>query len=69
MKLSTDICNAFIITKFTAAVRGGQGTGEPGTHDFQITFDILLTRQLHLYVPSKNLHFHLHRYISSHSFQ
>jgi hypothetical protein len=69
MTLSTDICNALINTKFTATVRGGQVTGGLGTDDFQITFDILLTRQLLLYIPSENLHFNLHRCISSQSFQ
>jgi len=57
MTLITDICNALINTKFTATVRGGQGTGRLGTDDFQITFDILLTRQLLLYMPSEKLHF------------
>jgi len=69
MTLSIDICNAIINTKFTATVRDGQGTEELGTDDFQITLDILLTRQLHLYMPSDNLHFHLHRGICSQSFQ
>jgi hypothetical protein len=72
LKLSIDIHNTLTNTEFTATVRGASEGGvgrELITVDFQITFDILLTRQSCPYNHSEKPHFHMHSCMSSQSFQ